>query len=260
MKNSKKEVFTMLLAFGLLAAPISQVQPQRKQANQQNYQNQQNQPKPAADISAEDQTKRLTEEKIEIRDRARKGISVDLPKVYDDALLQQMLDAAEARLSTIQLFDQASIAARLGAVTGASQQISSVGFNVQGAPLPGITTVSKGATGSTTQTTAAAATNSGFTVVSGLPSQDVTTTMPSVNPPSATAPAPTTSLPSSFNVSASDILNEQAQLTAEISSLRLLIRGALSDHFVNAESGGTKKKLTLGFPITLNPDERIKMQ
>src|SRR5437868_1694908 len=60
------------------------------------------------------------------------GIRVEQPKVYDDALLQQMLQAAQARLMALQVLDQASIIQRLGAVSGATQQISSFGLNVQG--------------------------------------------------------------------------------------------------------------------------------
>ena len=197
---------------------------------------------------------RTPEQQIAEREKNRRGITVDRPKVYDDALLQQMLQAAESRLASIQLLDQTGIAARLGAITGATQQISSLGINAQGLPLPSVTTVSKGATGSTTQAP------SGLTTINGLAAQDVTTTMPQVSPPAFTAPAPSTGLPTSFSVSASDVLNEQAQLTAEISALRLLIRGSLSDHFVkgDSETNDTKKKITLGFPITITPDRRYK--
>lgn len=194
------------------------------------------------------------EELIEERDCTRRGITVEEPKVYDDALLQQMLQAAEARLAAIQLFDQTGIAAKFGAVTGASQQISSFGLNVQGPSLPEMTTASKGATGSSETT------NTGFKTVAGLATEDVTTKRSQVNPPPVTAPAPSTSLPTTFSVSASDVLNEQAQLTAEIAALRLLIRGSLSDHFVKGTSASnrTKKKLTLGFPVTLLTDRRYK--
>lgn len=202
------------------------------------------------------------EEKIEQHDCKRRGITVEEPKVYDDALLQQMLQAAEARLAAIQLFDQTGIAAKLGAVTGASQQISSVGVNVQGPSLPELSVTSKGPTGSTeeTETTNAAGTNTMFKSASGLATQDVVTKRSQVNPPPFTAPGPSTSLPTTFSVSASDILNEQAQLTAEIAGLRLLIRGSLSDHFVRglSETNETKKKITLGFPITVIPDKRYK--
>jgi hypothetical protein len=190
------------------------------------------------------------------------GITVGEPQVYDDALLQEMLQNAEARLATLQLIDQAKIAEKLGAMTGASQQVSSFGLNVQGAPVPGVTTTSKGATGSTTQTTAAGATASSFQTTSGLATQDVVTTTSQVGSPPVSAPAPTTTLPSAFSVSSSDILNEQMQLTAEINGLRLLLAGSLSGHFIRGEgdigNNMSKLKTTLGFPITVTPDKRYK--
>src|SRR5687768_12964138 len=72
------------------------------------------------------------EKKIEERDKGLNGIQVGEPKVYDDSLLQQMLNSAQARLAAIQLLDQSGVVAKIGAVTGASQQISSFGLNVQG--------------------------------------------------------------------------------------------------------------------------------
>lgn len=202
----------------------------------------------------------FVEDAIEQRDDDQRGIIVGQPRVYDDALLQQMLQAAESRLATLQVLDQSQILSRLGAVTGASQQVSSFGLNVQGAPVPGVTTATSLPTQTTTQTTAAGASNSSLSVVSGLGTENVTTTQPQFGPPGATAPAPATTLPSSgFSVSSSDILNEQLQLTAEINALRLMLAGDLSSHFVrNGDNSMTKLKTTLGFPITLVPDERFK--
>lgn len=171
-----------------------------------------------------------------------------------------MLQVAEARLAVLQVIDQKAITDRLGAISGASQQISSFAANVQGAPVPGITTTSRGATGSTTevdQTTPTATTNT-VTTQSGLAAQDVVTTRPQFSPPGATAPAPTTTLPSSgFSVSSSDILNEQMQLTAEINGLRLLLSGSLSDYFTR-DGRATKLKTTIGFPIAIILDKRYK--
>lgn len=93
------------------------------------------------------------------------------------------------------------------------------------------------------------------------PVQNVTTTVPQMNVPAATAPAPSTTLPSSFSVSASDILNEQMQLTYEIANLRLLLEGALNDRILkNAKTNNTvtKARTTIGFPITISPDSRFK--
>lgn len=204
---------------------------------------------------------------IEEREAGQNGITVGEPKVYDDALLQQMLRAAEARLASIQVFDQASILSRLGAVTGASQQSTSLGLSVQGAPVPGVTTATTLPTLQTTQSTAAGATNSSLTTVSGLGTENVTTTQPSFTPPTVPAPPPTQTFPTGFSVSSSDILNEQAQLSAEINGLRLLLAGSLSDHYVRNQqvinnipvgNAMTKFKTTLGFPITVTPSRQYK--
>src|SRR5678815_4257571 len=72
-----------------------------------------------------------TERSIRQRERMIRGINVEQPRVYDDAMLQQMLQVAEARLAQLQLIDQNSITSRFGAVTGASQRISSFALNVQ---------------------------------------------------------------------------------------------------------------------------------
>lgn len=231
----------------------------------------------------------LSAEEVVIRQREqrRHGITVEEPRVYDDAMLQQMLRVAEARLAALQVIDQTQLLSRLGATSGATQQISGFGLNVQGAPLPGVVTTSKGATGTTTATdevtggttfsqsagtstgtagnttsvSSGEATGSKSTLqsVSGLATQDMVTTRGQFGPLGATAPSPSTTLPSSgLSVSSSDILNEQMQLTAEINGLRLLLAGDLSGHYVRRNSAVTKLKTTLGFPVTLIPDERHK--
>lgn len=211
---------------------------------------------------------RKKERLIDLRDADANGIDVDAPKVYDDSLLQQMLNAAQARLMSLQILDQTGIAARLGSLTGATQSISSFGLSVQGSPLPQIATTKNGATDSTVTTNQTAATTSATpsttttnTVqnTAGIPVTNVTTTAPQISAPSVTPPAATTSLPSAFSVSASDILNEQMQLTYEIANLRLLLEGSLSDRvLVDGDKRIVKPRVTLGFPITLHPDKRYK--
>lgn len=198
-------------------------------------------------------------QRIEDRDRRENGITVTEPRVFDDAQLQRRLQELEARLATLQVIDQKAITDRFGAVTGASLQTSGFALNVQGAPVPGVTTTTKLPTEQTTTTTAAGATNSGVTTVANLGTEDVTTTRPQFNPPTATVPAATGTLPSTFSVSSSDILNEMTQLSAEIDGLRLLLAGDLSSHFIRSERDGpqglTKYKTTLGFDISVKPDE-----
>ena len=210
----------------------------------------------------------MKEKEILDRETGGNGITVDQPKVYDDSLLQQMLNAAESRLASLQILDQAGIASKLGSITGATQSINSFGLSVQGSPLPQIATTNNGATGSTvatnqnaTTTSAAPSTSTTNTVqtTNGLPVTNVVTTSPQISAPSVTAPSPSTSLPSSFSVSASDLLSEQMQLTYEIANLRLLLEGSLSDRMLtNGTTRVVKPRVTLGFPITIEPSKRYK--
>jgi hypothetical protein len=187
--------------------------------------------------------------------------------VYDDSVLQQMLSAAEARLASLQVIDQTSILSHLGSITGATQQTSSFGLSLQGPPGAQAVTAANGATKQIVDTVK----TGGDTTVgttTAAPVQNVTTTVPQFNVPTATAPAPSTSLPTSFSVSASDILNEQMQLTSEVINLRLLIEGSLSDRILHTQvtdsDGKTheisfiRPRTTVGFPITISADKRFK--
>ena len=196
---------------------------------------------------------------IDHRTRASNGIAVGEPKVYDDSLLQQMLNSAEAQLSSLQVLSQSGISANFGAVTGASQQFSSFALSAQGGPPMAQSVLTNNGATSQIANTAASAGNSVVTTTTA-PVQNMTTTL---SPPAAvlaTPPAATTALPSSYSVSASNILNEQMQVTYEIANLRLLVEGPLSDRVLNTSDGKTfmKPRTTLGFPITITPDKRFK--
>jgi hypothetical protein len=196
---------------------------------------------------------------IDHRIRASNGITVGEPKVYDDSLLQQMLNSAEAQLSSLQVLNQSGISANFGAVTGASQRFSSFALAAQGGPpMPQSVLTNNGATSQVANT--AASTGNSVVTTTTAPVQNTTTTL---SPPAAvlaTPPAATTALPSSYSVSASNILNEQMQVTYEIANLRLLVEGPLSDRILNTSDGKTfmKPRTTLGFPITITPDKRFK--
>jgi hypothetical protein len=202
------------------------------------------------------------EKQIEAREKASNGIAVGKPKVYDDSVLQMMLNNAQSRLVSLQVLDQTGIASRLGSITGANQQISSFAISAQGPPTPQSVVTANGATNQVAAT--ANPTGNSTVTTTNAPVQNVVTTVPQLTPPTATAPTPSTSLPSSFSVSASDILNEQMQLTYEIANYNLLIGGPLNDHVTRVRrSNGQlwtmdKPHITLGFPITINPDKRFK--
>ncbi len=198
------------------------------------------------------QNRRDPARRIEQRDRRENGITVTEPRVFDDAQLQQRLQELEAQLARLQVIDQAGIVSRFGTMAGADQRTSSFAVNVQGAPIPEVSTTTKLPTEQTKTTSA------GIETTTNLAVQDVVTKSPQFNPPSATAPAATVNMPSSFSVSASDVLDEMMQLQAEINGLRLLLAGDLSSHYVRGGPGlgneMTKFKTTLGFNISVKPD------
>ncbi|MBS1827924.1 MAG: hypothetical protein JST93_21625 [Acidobacteria bacterium] len=243
--------------------------------------------------SSKDLTKQ--EDSIRKRDRQGNGIFVDAPKVYDDSLLQQMLQAAQARLAALQVIDTAGVVKGFGALTGGTLNSSGFGLSIQGAPMPQVVTANKGATGSTattsgnpvvttavigftgatgmtgpegniplgatytgSNTTASTKTDQTVTTL-GQATTDRTVTVPQFSVPTATAPTSTAALPSGFGVSASDLLNEQMQLTYEIANLRLLLEGALNDRVIDTDQfHAVKPRTTIGFPVTLRPDKRYK--
>jgi hypothetical protein len=193
------------------------------------------------------------ERQVAARERATNGISVSTPTVYDDSVLQQQLASLQARLASLSVIDQASIIAHLGNVSGARQDISSVAISAAGLPTPSIATTGNGAT----QQTVTAPT--GTTITSALPVQNTVTTIPSVSAAVPTSPAASTALPTTFSVAASEILNEQVQLSTEIANLTLLLDGSLSDRVVTSPEKQTfvRPRLTIGFPIQLTPDRRF---
>jgi hypothetical protein len=65
------------------------------------------------------------------------------------------------------------------------------------------------------------------------------------------------SVQSAVHSNDSDALNEQMQLTYEIANLQLLLEGSLTDRFVK-NTGITKPRTTLGFPITITPQSKYK--
>jgi len=187
----------------------------------------------AAPVWTQDSQPTPAEQRIMDRETSGNGIYVGEPKVYDDSVLVQMLQAASAKLAGMSALDIAGVNKQLGAVTGVNQTVDSFGVNVGGPATPSVATAKKDTDVSTT------------------------TTQPSFTVPTAPTPPTPVSTPTSFGVSASDILSEQMQLTYEIANLRLLLEGSLNDRLVPLPDGTktaiVKPRATLGFPITLEP-------
>jgi len=233
---------------------------------------------------------------------ADNGIAVSGIKIYDNAALQQMLDNARARLAGMNFLDASGIASRIGGIQGSTMQQSGFSVNVGGPPIAGLQTTANtgntvatqnqgttstnnsgtsnnqtqsttgGANGPTTSnqltvtmpTTSSGTTGSNQTVATG-PSTQTVSTLAQQNP--STPALPTTNsytAPSTFAPSASNILNEQVQLTSEVAGLALLLEGALSDQAVQTTLPGgdvltlPKRRVTIGIPVTIIPSNKDK--
>jgi len=100
------------------------------------------------------------------------------------------------------------------------------------------------------------------TVVTANPlTQQTVTTNPSVTPVIPATPASSAfAAPTNTGLSSSDLLTDQVQLNAQITSLELALQGALSDRFLVSgnKSVGTRQQTTLGFNISIDPPRRYK--
>ncbi len=193
-------------------------------------------------------------EELQRQEGGTNGIEVGDPKIYDDTSLRLLLDQAMNHLAAINSFNEASLTSRLGVLNGSRIDQSQLGFQATGASLPGISSVANGATSQTTTNTNPPSTLPTQSVVTTLPSQNVTTTTAPTAPPAPpTVPAGLAfTPPSGMSGSALDVLNEETQLNAQITGLQLLLEGALSDRFMSNQRI-VKPRATIGFPISLTP-------
>lgn len=190
---------------------------------------------------------------IEAREENGNGIYVQRPEVYDDSSLQQMLNAARSKLASLQGLDQATLLQHLGVITGSTLQQSSFSAQVSGPNPPSTVTTANGPT-----STVATTSGSPATTTTTAPNQSVVTTSPTATSPIPAAPTDTPyPLPTTFSGSASDLLNEEMQLTYEIANLQLLLEGSLSDRFVKG-TRTVKRRTTVGFSVNFSPGKKYK--
>jgi len=66
--------------------------------------------------------------------------------------------------------------------------------------------------------------------------------------------------PTNVGVSASDSLVEQVELNSQITNLRLMLQGALSDQYLtrNTQAVATRAQTTMGFSVSLDPPRQYK--
>ena len=114
-----------------------------------------------------------------------------------------------------------------------------------------------------TQTTAAAPSTQTTNGNTSQQQSGTTTTTPSVSGQSfipATAASTAFTPPTNIGLSSADILTDQVNLNAQITTLRLLLQGALSDQYLI--KGGTavasRQQTTIGFTVSLDPPRQYK--
>jgi hypothetical protein len=180
------------------------------------------------------------------------GISVGLPKVFDNRTLTLQLEKLKQQLNQQQsqngVIDLKSVAAALNNLQGLSQQETSTALSVTGSPTPA--------------TTLTNTLNTGNVGTSGNPLPNTTTTQNQTTNSSVTPTAPAfdsfATLPAGFNPtfgsSASDLLSDQMNLSYQIINLQMLLDRALSDRIYPQDSGGgTRLQTVLGFNVSLDP-------
>lgn len=188
------------------------------------------------------------------------GIEVSAPKIYDDASLRMMLDATRAKLATMSGLDQGSLISGLGSVSGATISQTQFGFQVAGPAPPATSTTNTGATTSTTTNGSLPTGNTsvpGTVTVTTDPTQSTVTTSTTTPTAPVVSPGIAFTPPGSVSPSSLDVLNEQMQLSYEMTNLQLLLEGALTDRFVTNQRF-IKPRVTLGFPINLRAPAQFK--
>jgi len=141
--------------------------------------------------------------------------------------------------------------------------VPSVGSgNVQGCAVPSANPPATSTSTLSTVGTTNAPNTTQQNVGSGTNVQSGTTsTLPSIVPtvPTAPASAPLTA-PTNIGQASGDILAEQVQLNAQITTLRLLLQGALSDQYLlkNSRAVATRQQATLGFTVSLDPPRQFR--
>ncbi|MBI4908913.1 MAG: hypothetical protein HY820_35160 [Acidobacteria bacterium] len=204
-------------------------------------------------------------------------IRVGEPKVYDERALRQMLASLESRLRELNAIDASKL--NVDRIQGTRQSSFSLSLSGTTTPTPSLKDTSTALntsstknteTGADSRTKVVAEKDSTTTVHSTGSTAEVTgsssaTVGREVTTPSVTAAPPPAILPSAqlpaggpaFGLSASDVLDAQMNLSYQITNLRMLLDGAVSDR-MRMTGGKPVNTMTtvLGFQISI--DEQCK--
>jgi hypothetical protein len=187
------------------------------------------------------------------------GISVGAPKVYDNRTLTLMINSLSQALQAQQqgYMDQKSVAAALQNLQGSSSTESDTSLSVNGPPSLA-TTVQK-------------VLNTGVVSSTGAPLPNTTTTTATQSRAAVTPTAPTldtvpalTGFNPNYGTNASDLMNDQVNLTYQLFNLRMVLDRALSDRLYKDPNdpkvgdNSTRLQAVLGFNVTIDPPRTAK--
>jgi hypothetical protein len=179
--------------------------------------------------------------KIEAR-----GIAVGAPKAFDNRTLNLMLERLKGQLAGINVIDQTALSKAIGTVQGSRIQETSRAFTIQG---PGTASLQNEHD-----------TTSNLTPPTSVPtttdSTKQTITTPGITPSAPTVPdvisTPSALTNLQYGMSASDLLNEQVDLTYEIFNIQMLLDRSLSDRLLTPELK-PRLQAVIGFNVTIDP-------
>jgi hypothetical protein len=135
--------------------------------------------------------------------------------------------------------------------SGAQGCAATPGAHASTATLTNLGTTNAAASAQTTDATNTALQNNTTTTTPSVTGQSF---IPAVSPSTALTP------PTNIGLSSADILTDQVNLNAQITTLRLLLQGALSDQYVvkGGKAVASRQQTTLGFTVSLDPPRQYK--
>ena len=225
-----KKLLGLLLALALAAPVWPQAQPKPMPS-----------PSPQASAPAQPSPTPTPASKIKAR-----GIAVGAPKAFDNRTLNLMLERLRSQLAGINVIDQAALAKAIGTVQGSRTQETARALTIQGPGTPSLQNEHDTTSNLTPPATALTTTDS----------TKQTTTTPGINPSAPTVPdvisTPSALTNLQYGMSASDLLNEQVDLTYEIINIQMLLDRSLSDRLLTPD---LKPRLqsVIGLNVTIDP-------
>ncbi len=175
-----------------------------------------------------------------------RGIAVGAPKAFDNRTLNLMLERLNRQLAGINVIDQNALAKAIGAVQGSRIQETSRSLTIQGPATPSLQTEHDTSSNLTPPATVPTTTDS----------TKQTSTTPGITPAAPALPdlnsVPTALTNLQYSMSASDLLNEQVDLTYEVINIQMLLDRSLSDRLLTP---GLKPRLqsVIGLNVTIDP-------